>query len=207
MPLPKMPRWLAKRLADFIAPKDPLYDTDAWAEYAEIAEALREGDIAFLEALAAKSSDFPHNADRPLNRSWLRNAIDIGCIASIEWILDQGVAIDGYDNDGSSALTAAIEREWPKLGDKYDSLEIVTLLIAKGADVNARNPWFGSTPLHVAAAHGSAEVIALLLEKGADPLAWNKDSLGPDQPIDFVNTRKRPEIRDLLRAAMEKAEQ
>jgi ankyrin repeat protein len=40
-------------------------------------------------------------------------------------------------------------------------------LLAKGAEVNARNA-YGWTPLHIAAAGGDPAVVALLLQHGAD---------------------------------------
>ena len=58
----------------------------------------------------------------------------------------------------------------------------MALLIERGANVNARVT-LDVTPLHVAAAHGSAELIQLLLDHGADPLAWDSEYT-PDQPID-----------------------
>lgn len=46
------------------------------------------------------------------------------------------------------------------------------LLVDHGADVHAVSPTFGNvTPLHSAAAGGSAEIVHLLLEAGADPNA------------------------------------
>jgi len=44
---------------------------------------------------------------------------------------------------------------------------MVDLLIAKGADINAKNK-DGCTPLHYAASHAHKEVADLLIAKGAD---------------------------------------
>ena len=52
-------------------------------------------------------------------------------------------------------------------------LDIVNLLIAKGADVNASTPWDG-TALHVASCNGHSEVVKTLLSHGA-----KVDALGP----------------------------
>ncbi|MDB4794710.1 ankyrin repeat domain-containing protein [bacterium] len=42
------------------------------------------------------------------------------------------------------------------------------LLIAEGADVNAKGGWREWTPLHYAALNGNKEIVELLIAKGAD---------------------------------------
>ena len=70
-------------------------------------------------------------------------------------------------------------------------------LLAKGAEVNARNA-HGWTPLHVAAAGGDAAVIALLLQHGADVHA--QSHIGTT-PLDNATTRGgRKAVIDLLLA-------
>ena len=58
-------------------------------------------------------------------------------------------------------------------------------LLAKGAEVNARNA-YGWTPLHVAAAGGDPAVVALLLQHGADVHA--QSHIGTT-PLDNATTR------------------
>ena len=70
-------------------------------------------------------------------------------------------------------------------------------LLAKGAEVNARNA-YGWTPLHVAAAGGDPAVIALLLQHGADVHA--QSHIGTT-PLDNAMTRGgRKAVIDLLLA-------
>lgn len=53
---------------------------------------------------------------------------------------------------------------WAAIDGRKD---VVALLVAKGADVNARNPQ-GATPLHMACGSGRKEAAAELLKNGAD---------------------------------------
>ncbi|MEH1771269.1 MAG: ankyrin repeat domain-containing protein, partial [Nostoc sp.] len=53
--------------------------------------------------------------------------------------------------------------------------QVVELLIAKGADVNAKNK-DGNTPLHLAY---DLDIVKLLIAKGADANAKNNDDMTP----------------------------
>ena len=75
--------------------------------------------------------------------------------------------------------------------------EIAELLIAKGADVNAKKKdKIGLTPLHIAAVAGHKEVAELLIAKGAD--INTKNDFG-ETPLDAAILFKSPELADLLR--------
>ena len=70
-------------------------------------------------------------------------------------------------------------------------------LLAKGAEVNARNA-YGWTPLHIAAAGGDPTVVALLLKHGANVHA--QSHIG-STPLDNATTRGgRQAVIDLLLA-------
>ena len=48
-----------------------------------------------------------------------------------------------------------------------EKVEIVRLLVERGADVTAQDKSF-STPLHLASSFGTPEIVRLLIERGAD---------------------------------------
>ena len=90
----------------------------------------------------------------------------------------------------------------------HDSLEAAELLIAKGAKVDARDPFAGYTPLHWAASNESprADLVKLLLAKGADPNAEGGQPIGaflavPQTPRLLAEKRGRTAIVEALIAA------
>jgi len=75
--------------------------------------------------------------------------------------------------------------------------EIVELLIAEGADVNAEND-SGDTPLHWAAMEGHTKVAELLITTGADvnakfyektPLDWDRKKKPPSSSANTAARR------------------
>jgi ankyrin repeat protein len=75
--------------------------------------------------------------------------------------------------------------------------EMVKRLLAKGADVNAKDPQMGRTPLHVAVDRGRYKTAEVLIAAGADVNATDNDG---QTPIDIALSRKlNKEIVKLLR--------
>jgi ankyrin repeat protein len=71
------------------------------------------------------------------------------------------------------------------------------LLIAKGANVNAREKRNGATPAIVAAFEGHEEVVKMLLEAGADVNA--KDTEG-NTALSLATARGHQEVVKLLKS-------
>jgi len=76
-------------------------------------------------------------------------------------------------------------------------LNIVALLISRGADVNAVNA-IGAAPLHGAALAGHEAVVKLLLEKGANPNLANQNGYTP--LCNATNTGSIPTMKCLIEA-------
>lgn len=69
--------------------------------------------------------------------------------------------------------------------------EVIELLIAKGADINAD----GYTPLHLASSNGRGQIVRLLLERGADPKRTTPDG---KTAVDLATENGHSELVELL---------
>ena len=81
-----------------------------------------------------------------------------GDTAAVKTFLDKGVDVNSKTRYGATALSYACDK---------GHVEVVRLLIERGADVNVKDTFYGEVPLGWALSHGHAQVVKLLLDKGA----------------------------------------
>jgi hypothetical protein len=135
------------------------------------------------------------------NRVELVAAAEHGEIATVRTLLAQGVNIESKEDGFTTLMMAAATNH----------ADIVTLLLEKGAKINAKGP-DGETALGGAVVEGYVDVVKLLIAKGADPNArmsashrsWASESiltLAEKEQKHPVGQPPNPEIARLLRAA------
>ena len=96
-------------------------------------------------------------------------AIRAGDVAVVQKLVDEepGLASSRLGGKAGSRTPLHIVTDWP--GFFPNGPAVVRVLIAAGADPNARDPGKGSeTPLHWAASSDDVEVASALIEGGAD---------------------------------------
>jgi ankyrin repeat protein len=126
-------------------------------------------------------------------RERLHCAAQQGDVAEVQTLLNVGYQPNEFDDLGKTPLHYAAEG---------GHLQVIELLIASGADVNANDERvIGNTPLRQVAARCSYEVAKILIDAGADPTipGWMQITALHD-----ARERKSPEglrVRELLERA------
>ena len=92
----------------------------------------------------------------------LLDAVKEGDAQAVRSLLASGADANAAQGDGLSAL---------HVGAQQGNVELVNLLIAAGAKLEAKTRIGGYTPLHVASQGAHAEVVRALLKANADPTA------------------------------------
>ena len=130
-------------------------------DYDDITNMMFAGDIDGLEEAEMIVEGFPLGKDTFIERHWITNAIDVGTIEVVRWMLSKQVNLRFRDDEGYTVLHSAIDRD---VGNRH---EVIRLLIAAGADVNAHGTqdW---TPAHMAAVRNDIESLRIFVESGAD---------------------------------------
>jgi uncharacterized protein len=107
-------------------------------------------------------------------------------LATVKLLVDAGANPSQAIGDGSTPLMAAAglgaprggDEEVTEAGDRNDPVDVMKVLIEKGANVNAANET-GMTALHYAVQRGSDRIIEFLASKGAKFDVKNKQGRTP----------------------------
>lgn len=121
--------------------------------------AAEQGATEIIAALIAAGADIEAEGRagaHPLHLAAAKNHT-----AAVTLLLDQGAQVEATDNFGFTPLMAA-------LASPPEGFDTAVLLLAAGADPDARDKADGMTSLHWAAGRGRLEVARFLILKGAD---------------------------------------
>lgn len=190
-------------------------------EYRRLFDAVAASDSAALKAALANGADV--RATDPTGRSALGLAARRGDVAMVRALLDAGADIDAPDPIGFTPLMEAardgkaevamllLERKADlrkragangleltalHLATASGQKELVNLLVARGADINARDSEL-ATPL-LWAINQQPEVAVLLVKLGANPDIAPKEG---DSPRTIAEKRKLTPVLEVLRKA------
>jgi uncharacterized protein len=163
--------------------------------------AARQGSLAGVQALTEVGADLnlvDLDGTTPLIMAIINRHNDVAAL-----LIEKGANLEAADSTGMTALYAAVDlrqlgplinRPTPKPTSEIDNLPLVSMLLDRGADPNARLrlpllPRFhnggdaqlaeGATPLMRAARGRDVAVMRLLFEKGADPNLATKNYMTP----------------------------
>ncbi len=177
--------------------------------------ASRQGCVECVKVLLEKGADI--NATDPDGISAAVTAIINGHYDVAALLAEKGINLNLADKTGRTALYAAVDfntmpqdnRPSPPntIDNKVSSFELIQLLVAKGANINAQLktqvPYrakldrgddtmltTGTTPLLRAAKAADIPVMKFLLEKGADPTLATRNGVNPLMAAAGLGTRE-----------------
>lgn len=142
------------------------------AEISDLSYAVENSDLEYVVEFFDK---FPHEKNIKLDglgNSILHKAVRYHQTEIVRFLLEKGCDVNIVTNEGVTPLHIAAENK--------DSIEVATMLIHYGADVNAKTKHFSNTPLHKAALVGNDKFAELLVShKKINPSLKNYEGTMP----------------------------
>jgi ankyrin repeat protein len=182
-------------------------DTDRGVTHMDVAVLLlaagADPNAAYTKAVPPRQAQ--GNINVAPGATPLYRAVRAVDLAAVKVLLDAGANPSQPIKDGSTPLMAAAglgaprggDEEVTEAGDRNDPVDVMRLLVEKGADVNAAND-LGMTPAHYAVQRGVDRVIEYLAGKGARFDTKNKQGRSP---ADLARGRTAALISKLTGAA------
>lgn len=127
--------------------------------------AAREGNLPLMELFDARGADI--DLANALGETAIMHAAWKGRIEAVRWLLAHGARTNGGPLRWSALHYAVFAGH----------MDVATLLLEKGADINARSP-NGSSVLMMAVYEGREDMARWLLSRGADTAIKNENGDG-----------------------------
>lgn len=130
----------------------------------ELLSAAKKNDVAVMRAELNAGADPDFLSATKF--SVLHVAAVQGHVAAVQLLLDAGADVEGNDGRQTPLSGAASSR--------HDTLEVIKILLAAGADTEVLSGEWVMTPLGLAILGGNTEVALTLLDFGVDAVAPDK---------------------------------
>jgi truncated hemoglobin YjbI len=153
-----------------------------------LARMMQSGHADFV--VDALGRDVALRGARFGGRTLLHYACGAGCVEVVAALLRMGVDPDIEDHGGHTPLYRVANECGSAAGP-----EIVRMLVAAGADVDARGGVTRSTPLHMAARRGFVDIARILIDRGADTGAVDRKG---DTPLQRAINCRKSEVARLI---------
>lgn len=137
--------------------------------------AAREGHTDIVRLLVQASANVnaqTTGGSSPSGITALMMAAERGHVGVMNALIEDGAEVDARDQDGETALIRIADmNDFSRLPEHAS---VASLLLAAGADKEARDKWGRHTPLMAAAYRGNTQLVRLLLQAGANIHARDK---------------------------------
>jgi len=141
---------------------------------ADIYAAAASGNVLQIKAMLRDAPDLVQARDR-FGRTPLYHALHNLRVEATQFLLDSGAGLEVGGQAGDGGLHIVLTAGGDSEEDRAHRKSLVSLLLARGANVNAVNG-LGKTPLHIAAMKGRVATLDSLF--GAGAALGAKDRLG-----------------------------